>query len=179
MNTRIRAAIVTVAAFVYLSPAVPAFADPTITASPHVVATLSRSAPADEYFGPLKLSILGVRNTISDSEVKLDRGGMDSDRMMKHLALIEASVREWESKYPRDSWLPRTVLDLHRVYRKIATAEASLHSVDVASWLLHKYGATHEAQALRAELAEAMQNPVSTASADDEAVAMPTVVEKE
>ncbi len=175
MNNRIRAAIVTAAAFSYLAFSLPASAETTGYVESHAVAGTSQLAPADEYFGPLRLSVLGVRNHLADTSVRLDRGNADTAGTMKHLALLEASVRDLEAKYPADTWLPRMVLDLQRTYRKVGTEEASLRSIDIASWLLHNYRGSHEAQALRSELAE-MQNDVSTPVAEDDAVAVPAVV---
>ena len=39
---------------------------------PHVTYLKYRVAPADEYFGRLKMSILGIRNTIRDMGLKAD-----------------------------------------------------------------------------------------------------------
>jgi hypothetical protein len=187
MNVRTRVAIATLAALSYLSAAVSADADTATPAGPPATASApvgaaaiaAAGAPADENFGPLRLSVLGVHNYLANAAARIVRGGIDPARTVEHLALIELSVRDWETKYPRDAWLPRAVLDLHRAYRKIATDDAALHAIDAASWLLHKYGASHEAQALRTELAEALENPVATASAQEEPVDMPTVGEKE
>lgn len=176
MNIRLRAAIVTAAAFSYLAFSLPASAETTGYAEPHAVTGVSQLAPADEYFGPLRLSVLGLHNHIVDTASRVERGDADTGGTMKHLALLEASVRDLEGKYPADSWLPRMVLDLHRVYRRIGTEEASLRSIDVASWLLHNYRNSSEAQTLRGELAEAMQNEFAPGTPEDDAVAVPVAI---
>jgi hypothetical protein len=164
MNTRIRAAIVTAAAFGFLSASVPVRAETTEPDAAPVVASSAHCAPADEDFGKLRLSILGVRNNISDTATRLDRGAVDVQSTLEHLALVEDSLRDLEAKYPQDGWLPRMVLDLHRVYRRIGTEEAVLRSVDVASWLLRAYPGSREAQALRGDLARALQDPAAPAA---------------
>lgn len=126
--------------------AAPAFAQ--TTAAPHAIA-----APADEYFGPLALSVIGIQNSISRNDTRLDRVGLDPNDALKSVALLEASVRDWERKYPGDRWLPRTVLALHNAYRRMPTEAAALRAVDVAAWLLEKYPASDEAKSLRTELA--------------------------
>jgi len=122
--------------------------------SAHAIAAMC--APADEYFGPLKLSVLGIRNSIVQTNLRLDRAGLDTGDTMQNLGLVEASVREWETKYPGDSWLPNIVYSLHHVYRKLRTNEAMLHSVDVATWLMQKYPRSNEAREVRSEFASAV-----------------------
>lgn len=62
-------------------------------------------APADEYFGPFKESILGIRNHLVD----LERKG-DAELVMGHARTgidnIEVAVEDWQRHYPRDTWLP-------------------------------------------------------------------------
>jgi hypothetical protein len=126
-------------------------------ALPATAAAAQKVAPADEYFGPLAMSILGIRNSLRDSANKLDADpATDADSALRHVALIETSVRDWEHKYPGDSWLPRTVLALHSVYARIHTEEGRHHATETANWLMTKYTASREAQVLRAEFDEAM-----------------------
>jgi len=145
MKTLRFAAVVAIAAFTLFS-ATPVTAQTT----PEQIA---KAAPADEYFGPLALSVIGIRNAISQTCLRLDRAGLDDGDALSNVGLVEASVHEWERKYPEDTWLPRTVLALHRTYRRMASEQASLHAVDAAAWLLQKYPNSDEAHALRAELA--------------------------
>jgi hypothetical protein len=116
------------------------------------VALISQSAPADEYFGPLKMSVLGIKNSIVETSARLDTAPGDEESL-RNASLVEASVREWAAKYPRDTWLPRTILALHRVYRRMALEEANSHAVDMAAWLIAKYPESGEARSLRTELA--------------------------
>ncbi len=139
----------------------PAVAD-TTPANTYAAAAFAHAAPADEYFGPLGLSILGIRNMLVETTQRLDRSGEETGTF-RNVTLLEACVRDWEAKYPGDSWLPGTVLALHRAYRKIASAESVRHSVDTASWLIVRYPNSAEARAARAELIEAMtdEGPLS------------------
>jgi hypothetical protein len=139
------AAVAAIAASLTFVAAAPLSAQTTL-------ALASNSAPADEYFGPLKMSVLGIKNSIVETSARLDSAPGD-DESLHNANLVEASVREWESKYPRDAWLPRTILALHRVYRRMASAEANLHAVDMAAWLIAKYPGSDEARSLRSELA--------------------------
>jgi len=129
----------------------------TVVSLPIAASAAQKVAPADEYFGPLGMSILGIRNALRDTATKLDVDpSADTESALQHVALIERSVRDWENKYPGDSWLPRTVLALHRVYARIRTEDGRKHATETASWLMERYETSREAQALRSEFDEAM-----------------------
>lgn len=79
---------------------------------PAIAAT--RVAPADEYFGHLKMSILGIRNQLRDLETRSAWRGENKRNLLGKATFIEDAMREWAEKYPADPWLPqfRRRLDL-------------------------------------------------------------------
>jgi len=126
-------------------------------ALPVPAAAAQKLAPADEYFGPLELSVLGIRNSLKDMATRLDADpAADTEATLRRVALIESSVRDWETKYPADAWLPRTVLAIDRVYERIHSEDGRRHVTETASWLMGKYASSDEAQTMRTEFAEAM-----------------------
>jgi hypothetical protein len=157
MKTHFRAAILAIAALPSLL-AVPAARADTTVDQPARAASFS-NAPADEYFGPLALSVLGIRNAIGATTLRLDRAGAVGADAVKGVALVEESIREWQAKYPDDAWLPRMVLALHHAYRKIATDESRRRSVDTATWLISRYPDSAEAAEARGEIADAISFP--------------------
>jgi len=70
-------------------------------------ATTAAVAPADEYFGRLKMSILGIRNRIHDIQQRLAQAAFDRGAVAGQLALVEDAMRDWEARYPADPWSPR------------------------------------------------------------------------
>jgi hypothetical protein len=125
-----------------------------IGTAPSVAQTIKGLAPADEYFGPLKMSVLGVQNSLRDESARLDASSAgDPDSAFQHVTLVEASVRDWAAKYPGDTWLPRTLLALERLYAKIESDRSRQHASEVASWLIDRYPASPETTRLRAEFA--------------------------
>ena len=69
-----------------------------------------RVAPADEYFGRLKLSILGIRNTIKDMGLKADADSSHAANVvMGSVGLTEDAIHDWEKKYPQDGWIASPV----------------------------------------------------------------------
>lgn len=58
----------------------------------------TRLAPADEYFGRFKMSILEITNRIRDAERgRISYGGLLS---------TQGAIEDWTRKYPADPWIP-------------------------------------------------------------------------
>jgi hypothetical protein len=109
-----------------------------------------RLAPADEYFGPLKMSVLGIRNSLRDETARAaSYDAPDPESAFAHAELIERSVRDWEFKYPHDTWLPRTLLALSHLYATIDSAQSRRHAAEVAAWLAARYPSSSEAEQVR------------------------------
>ena len=109
---------------------------------PAVVAAKSakcKVAPADEYFGKLKMSILGIRNTIKDQGLKVDVYPDKADSTLNAIALTEDAIHDWEHKYPCDSWLPGTIYSLEHFYGKLHTSDGIKHVHATFAWLRHDY----------------------------------------
>ena len=122
---------------------------------PHVVFLKYKVAPADEYFGRLKLSILGIRNTIKDMGLKADADPAHAaGSVMGAVALCEDAMRDWEKKYPADTWIPPAIMSLERLYAKVDTDEARAHAKLVMVWLVHDYPKSAPAKVGRKELAD-------------------------
>ncbi len=96
-------------------------------------------APADEYFGKLKLSILGIRNTIKDQGLKVDIDPNSASSTFNAIALTEDAIRDWEHKYPCDSWIPGSIFALEHYYTKIHTADGVRHVHATFAWLRHDF----------------------------------------
>src|SRR5450755_610498 len=69
---------------------------------PHVVFLKYRVAPADEYFGKLKMSILGIRNTIRDLQANIEIDQARWTGLVNKADFTEDAVHDWEHKYPKD-----------------------------------------------------------------------------
>ncbi|MDP9017534.1 MAG: hypothetical protein M3N19_04370 [Candidatus Eremiobacteraeota bacterium] len=109
----------------------PAAAHPTI-----------KVAPADEYFGHLKMSILGIRNTLKDLAQKADYNPSNPEQIFGTAAFTEDALHEWEQKYPRDPWLAKTVAGLVHMYAKVPTAQGRAKMHAALAWLTSRYGKT-------------------------------------
>jgi hypothetical protein len=86
-------------------------------------ATYSGSAPADEYFGPHKQSILEIRNRLDRVDTKSDRELID-DNATVELDDVAASLSDWRSQYPSDPWLPRFYARLLHDYHRAGASSS-------------------------------------------------------
>jgi hypothetical protein len=106
-------------------------------------------APADEYFGQAAISILGVRNAIADIG-RLGNGASveKAHDLCRKLVLVEGSLRDWQAKYPDDTWLlpfgNAMLSDYAILYAALGrddTSDARIHRDDLTAWLQALYPA--------------------------------------
>jgi hypothetical protein len=118
-----------------------------VEAIPHEL-KLTRTAPADEYFGNLKYSPLGVRNEVVRINKYLDKGWgyrMEGDAMQ-----VDSAVEDWQKQYPHDFTLPATLLDAYRLLQRVGTPKTTTAADDVKTILLVQYASSRQAQDLAA-----------------------------
>ncbi len=125
-------------------------------------AAIALLAPADEYFGPLKQSVVGIDNTIRDLGWNYDVNHDIGDRTVASAALTERAIHDWESKYPKDDQLPRALYLLQRLYTKVLTQPSRDHSKAIAKWLFKDFGSSPQAKQLRKTLAYEHLPPLPT-----------------
>jgi hypothetical protein len=65
------------------------------------------SAPADRYFGRMKMSFLGINNTFRDAAIASGEHTTDQTIANK-VALADEALVDWSSKFPHDPQLART-----------------------------------------------------------------------
>ncbi|HEY5093875.1 MAG TPA: hypothetical protein VII69_02030 [Candidatus Eremiobacteraceae bacterium] len=63
-------------------------------------------APADEYFGRMKLSILGIGNILHDTKLREAYDPAHAADNYTKLSFAEDALEDWAAKYPQDNWLP-------------------------------------------------------------------------
>jgi len=119
-------------------------------------------APADEYFGPLKESYIGMRNTIRDLGLRYDVNHDIASQTLASALLTERAVRDWERKYPHDTQIPKTIYLLQRLYTKVLTLDARAHAHACAMWLFSDYGKSGQARQLKKTLALEHLQPLSS-----------------
>lgn len=94
-------------------------------------------APADEYFGRMKMSVLEIGNRINDLNRRND------DNIIHDAGLTEDAIRDWEHNYPADPWLSKDIASLVHIYAKLHTPAARRHVRSTTSWLQKRYAYYH------------------------------------
>ncbi len=119
---------VVVALMLALSFTAPAFAE-----------NMSSLAPADRYFGRLKMSILGVRNQLRDLSIRADLHPEDADHIFDKAVLVEDALRDWQAHFPRDPWIPKYTYSLAQLYGKLGSDDARTRRDETLDWLAATY----------------------------------------
>lgn len=109
--------LVFVVAVVFVSAPLMTLADDGV-ASPGYSAV----APADEYFGRLNESVLGIRNRLDAIDQKSD-GDMLSRGVLTELDDLQDCIIALQQKYPSDPWLPHFLTRLSGDYARAGEAD--------------------------------------------------------
>jgi len=62
-------------------------------------------APADEYFGPYRLSSLSIRNAISDMTIE-GNSPLALPLQLDRIEAVRSALPLWAQAYPSDPWVP-------------------------------------------------------------------------
>ena len=127
-------------------------------------ATIMMLAPADEYFGPLKLSILGIRNTIHDLGARYDVNHDIGHQTYTSAQLTERAIHDWEHRYPRDGQVPKAIYLIQRLYTKVLTQESRDRANVTAKWMFSDYGSSPQGRQLKKTLAVEHLAPIPDAT---------------
>jgi hypothetical protein len=129
------------AAFVYSSrPALPA---------------IKGAAPADEYFGKMKMSYLGIDNSLRDAYIMAGEH-TTYPQIIQKVFWAENALLDWQHRYPNDPQLPRSLFFLAGAYLKIWTSDGQSHALLYVSELRDRYGSTYFGKLIKADLAKGL-----------------------
>jgi hypothetical protein len=111
-------------------------------------------APADEYFGKMKMSILGIRNEIHDLTLKIGYEPAKAESFLSMATMTEDAMNEWERKYPKDPWIPKSLFSLERMYSIVHWSnEFNVRAKRVMTYLHVHYATTWYGREAAKELA--------------------------
>ena len=125
---------------------------PRKTAAPRK-ATPPPSAPADEYFGRLKMSYLGMNNTLRDQAIRAGDYTIDTGTA-KSADFVQDAMLDWMHKYPGDPQLPRTMFLMAKLYAKIWTAYGQDRAAHYFLELQHDYPRTYFGKLVNQQLSK-------------------------
>lgn len=103
-------------------------------------------APADEYFGPMGMSILGIRNELNRVNYLIGYGYARQESSMA--VQVAVAVDDLHKVYPRDRDLPKLLFDVYSTLGKIDTPDAKSARDHVRAILTVEYQDTKQAHDL-------------------------------
>ncbi|MDQ2679898.1 MAG: hypothetical protein M3Y21_02585 [Candidatus Eremiobacteraeota bacterium] len=120
----------------------------SVRAMPHD-AYLTTLAPADEYFGQLGMSVLGMRNELHRINLYLDY--KYGDRESNAAVFLAQSVDDLHKVYPRDRDLPDLLYQTYTTLGRISTTTAQAAALKMKTILTIEYQDTSQARRLLGE----------------------------
>jgi hypothetical protein len=133
---------------------------PATQSAPQVQA--SKVAPLDEYFGRMKLSPLGIENTIHDTSLHVKYDQANAGRYYQGLEWAEDALHDWARKYPQDTWLPGRAYFMSHVFWQMHTADADAAAERCRQLLFTQFPKSHWAALAHNETKETVA-PVAVA----------------
>ena len=121
------------------------------TASSTHVAAAPKLAPVDEYFGRMKLSPLGINNTIHDTSMHIKYDPANAGRYYTALEWAEDALHDWAHKYPGDTWLPGRAYFMSHVFWQMHTRDGDAAANRCRSLLFTQFPKSHWAALAKSE----------------------------
>jgi hypothetical protein len=113
------------------------------------------SAPADEYFGKMKMSYLGINNTFRDQAIRAGDHTTDSS-VIDRVHWAEDALNDWRRKYAHDPQLARSLYLAFLVDSKIWVADFQQRAAGYLLELRQKFANTYFGKQARADLQRGM-----------------------
>jgi hypothetical protein len=120
-----------------------------VTASPSPNGTAKRGpvfvsnlAPADEYFGRAKLSVLVIRHRIFAMKDDLHHLRASPAKIGSDASDVQDALDDWAARFPHDSWLPAASWNLATLYEELPGADAQQKAIAMLSAVRDRYRGT-------------------------------------
>jgi len=116
-------------------------------------AVLSDLAPADEYFGKMRLSVVRMHHQVFALRDDLHHRRARIATISHEADDISEAYYDWAHRFPKDRWVPRTGWELATLYEELPGAVARDHAVALLSFVRDHYGDSSFGSASVKELA--------------------------
>ena len=110
------------------------------------------NAPADRYFGRLRMSALRIRYEIAQLKSRYDNHKLLPENASHLAGLTEEAYYDWAGRYPKDGWLASTGVNLAHLYEDLPGASARSAAVKALTFVRSHFGNTRYSQQAAAEL---------------------------
>lgn len=110
------------------------------------------TAPADRYFGKLKMSALRIRYETMQLKKRYETHELLPDQTLHLLLLTEDAFQDWARQYPKDSWLPSTGYAMALLYDELPGSIARDHATALFVYVKSNFPKTVYARESRDQL---------------------------
>jgi len=101
--------------------------------------TTSKLAPADEYFGNMKMSVLGINNVVLQGSATLHAQPEKEQDILHKADFAQNAFLAWATKYPKDTWLLRYAHNFVTLYKSCQSQESESHRKFIQGWINKNY----------------------------------------
>ena len=115
------------------------------------------AAPADRYFGKLKMSALRVRYETMQLRKRYETHQLRADETIHLLVLTEDAFDEWSRLYPKDPWLASTGFAMAQLYEELPGQLSRDRAVKLFAYVKTSFPNTRYAAQSRNELHKGIQ----------------------
>ena len=117
-----------------------------------VAAMAASAAPADQYFGKLKMSSLRIRDETFSIRKRYEGHRLLPEEAV-HLALLtENAFDDWDRRYPHDDWLASSAYNLAKLYEELPGITAQQHAEHLLRLIDDTFGKTRYGHLSRLDL---------------------------
>jgi hypothetical protein len=102
-------------------------------------------APADQYFGTLKMSALRIRYETMQLKKRYETHELLPDQTLHLLLLTENAYTDWARRYPTDSWLSSTGYAMALLYAELPGTQARDRAVALFTYVKSRFPKTPDA----------------------------------
>ena len=117
-----------------------------------LAAAPSANAPADRYFGRLRMSALRIRYEIAQLKSRYDNHKLLPENTAHLAALTEEAYYDWASRYPKDGWIASTGINLAHLYEDLPGAGARTEAIKALTFVSGHFRNTRYSKQAAAEL---------------------------
>src|SRR5437660_9143559 len=118
----------------------------TLAASP------SDNAPADKYFGRLRMSALRIRYEIAQLKSRYDNHTLLPENAMHLAGLTAEAYYDWAGRYPKDGWLGSTGVNLAHLYEDLPGSSARSAALKALTFVKSHVSSTNYSKQAATEL---------------------------
>ena len=109
-------------------------------------------APADEYFGRQKLSVVRIHHQVFALKTDLQYHRRHPDSIENEADSIGEAYFDWANRFPRDRWLPRMAWELATLYEELPGFNAQAQGFTFLAFISQNYAATEVGRNASADL---------------------------